>query len=80
MAKHALRDKREMRENLKWYKEEKEKEKEKVKTSLEMSSTEWFEWFITTEEYTELIKTISQDPKTPNPQTSLHSAGESGSA
>ena len=78
MAKHALRDKREMRENL-WYKE-KEKEEEKVKTSLEMSSTEWFDWFVTTEEYKELIKEISQDSKTPNPQTSPHSAGESGSA
>jgi hypothetical protein len=76
MAKHSLRDKREMRENL-WYKE-KEKEEEKVKTSLEMSSTEWFEWFVTTEEYAELIKTISES-KTPNPQTSPHSAGESGS-
>jgi hypothetical protein len=79
MAKHYLRDKREMRENL-WYKEKEKEEKEKVKTSLEMSSTEWFEWFVTTEEYAELIKTISQDPKTPNPQTSPHSSGETGSS
>jgi hypothetical protein len=79
MAKHSLRDKREMRENL-WYKEKEKEEKKEVKTSLEMSSTEWFEWFVTTEEYAELIKTISQDPKTPNPQTSPHSAGETASS
>ena len=63
MAKHALR-KREMRENLNWYKEEKE-EKEITKTSLQMSSTEWFEWFVTTEEY-KTIDTEKLESKSAN--------------
>ena len=76
MSKHALRDKRLIKENLDWYKE---KEVESPKT-YEMTSREWFDWFVTTDEYKELIKEISQDSKTPIIQTSPHSAGESGSA
>jgi hypothetical protein len=38
---------------------------------------EWFDWFITTEEYKELIKEISKNPTT---QTSPNSSGEIASA
>jgi uncharacterized Zn finger protein len=37
---------------------------------------EWFDWFVTTEEYKELIKEIS---KNPTHQTSPNSSGENGS-
>ena len=41
------------------------------------SSMEWFDWFVTTEEYKELIKEISKNPTT---QTSQNSSGEIASA
>jgi len=36
------------------------------------TSMEWFDWFVTTEEYKELIKEISKNPTT---QTSPNSSG-----
>lgn len=76
MAKHALRDKRALKENLDWYKE-KERKEEVDKTST--STSEWFEWFVTTEEYKELIKEISKDSKPPTLQTYPCSEDETGS-
>jgi hypothetical protein len=49
-----------------------EKEEEYKQTSME-----WFDWFVTTEEYKELIKEISKNPTT---QTSPNSSGEIASA
>lgn len=47
------------------------------KAEREPSPMEWFDWFVTTEEYKELIKEISKNPTT---QISPNSSGESGSA
>ena len=70
MAKHSLRDKRNLKDNLDRYKDEEKDEKQVEKSSYEMSPSEWFEWFVTTEEYKKI--------KTPKNQTSPNSAGETG--
>lgn len=52
--------------------EQKADEKADEKVEKEQSPMEWFDWFVTTEEYKELIKEISKNPTT---QTSPNSSG-----
>lgn len=54
-----------------------ERSDERAEKVHKQSPMEWFDWFVTTEEYKELIKEISKSPTT---QTSPNSSGESASA
>ena len=54
------------------YMGEQAEQKAQQKANGEPSPMEWFDWFVTTEEYKELIKEISKNPTT---QTSPNSSG-----
>ena len=49
-----------------------QKADERTEKEYKQTSMDWFDWFVTTEEYKELIKEISKNPTT---QTSPNSSG-----